>query len=379
MDAQRAGFVEGCATRQRHRQADGERAVRLDRQVRGLWLQQEPRRRLCAARLPDRLAEGASPARILRRVDVLRHGADRQARRSSSTTCAGCGVADACRPASTPARPNSASRQHGEGAGGPLRARRAEGRRRGRDGAAGRGARRRTARFTGLDDFAHRVDPRLLNKRQLETLAAAGAFDAIDPNRAGVFAVAETILAVAARTHEQRDQRAGRPVRRGRSRRRRDHGCRYRRRWSLARADGAGEGGVRLLFLRPSGRSPRASRRDARRAQLSPRWATCRSPTTARRAGATMAALVEDARWRTSARGRRYLMATLSDASGQFIATCFDDAVADGSGGGRARAAAAGWSPSSSIAARARRRRASRSSASSRSRRLPSTRASPCR
>ena len=46
------------------------------------------------------------------------------------------------------------------------------------------------------------------------------------------------------------------------------------------------------------------------------------------RAGATMAVLVEDARWRTSARGKRYLMATLSDQSGQFVATCFDDAVA---------------------------------------------------
>jgi DNA polymerase-3 subunit alpha len=41
-----------------------------------------------------------------------------------------------------------------------------------------------------------------------------------------------------------------------------------------------------------------------------------------------MAGLVEDARWRTSARGRRYLMATLSDASGQFVATIFDDMVA---------------------------------------------------
>ncbi|MEV9561890.1 hypothetical protein AB0204_25580, partial [Klebsiella pneumoniae] len=29
------------------------------------------------------------------------------------------------------------------------------------------------------------------------------------------------------------------------------------------------------------------------------------------RAGATMAVLVEDARWRTSARGKRYMMATL--------------------------------------------------------------------
>ena len=46
------------------------------------------------------------------------------------------------------------------------------------------------------------------------------------------------------------------------------------------------------------------------------------------RAGATMAVLVEEARWRTSARGKRYMMATLSDASGQFVATCFDDAVA---------------------------------------------------
>src|SRR3546814_20931262 len=41
-----------------------------------------------------------------------------------------------------------------------------------------------------------------------------------------------------------------------------------------------------------------------------------------------MAALGEAARWRTSARGWRYLMATLSDATGQVIATCFDDAVA---------------------------------------------------
>jgi DNA polymerase III subunit alpha len=43
------------------------------------------------------------------------------------------------------------------------------------------------------------------------------------------------------------------------------------------------------------------------------------------RLGATMAALVEDARWRTSAKGRRYMIASLSDSSGQFIATAFDD------------------------------------------------------
>src|SRR6185437_15552531 len=43
------------------------------------------------------------------------------------------------------------------------------------------------------------------------------------------------------------------------------------------------------------------------------------------RVAATMAGLVEDTRWRTSARGRRYMMATLSDSSGQYIATAFDD------------------------------------------------------
>jgi DNA polymerase-3 subunit alpha len=39
----------------------------------------------------------------------------------------------------------------------------------------------------------------------------------------------------------------------------------------------------------------------------------------------SMAALVEDARWRTSAKGRRFLTVMLSDPSGQFQATAFDD------------------------------------------------------
>ncbi len=48
--------------------------------------------------------------------------------------------------------------------------------------------------FAGLADFAARVDPRQLNKMQLEGLARAGAFDTIEPNRARVFAGAEAIL-----------------------------------------------------------------------------------------------------------------------------------------------------------------------------------------
>ena len=48
--------------------------------------------------------------------------------------------------------------------------------------------------FADLFDFAARVDPRSVNKRQLENLARAGAFDALDPNRARVFAAAEVML-----------------------------------------------------------------------------------------------------------------------------------------------------------------------------------------
>jgi DNA polymerase-3 subunit alpha len=56
--------------------------------------------------------------------------------------------------------------------------------------------------FRDLADFARRVSPRALNKRVIERLAAAGAFDAFEPNRARVFAGADAVLAEAQRTHE---------------------------------------------------------------------------------------------------------------------------------------------------------------------------------
>ena len=45
--------------------------------------------------------------------------------------------------------------------------------------------RERGGPFASLEDFAARIDPRLLNRRQLESLAGAGAFDSIKPDRAG--------------------------------------------------------------------------------------------------------------------------------------------------------------------------------------------------
>jgi DNA polymerase-3 subunit alpha len=61
---------------------------------------------------------------------------------------------------------------------------------------------RKDGLFTSLADFAARVNPRAINKRVIESLAAAGAFDALDSNRARVFAGAEAILSACQRSHE---------------------------------------------------------------------------------------------------------------------------------------------------------------------------------
>ena len=56
--------------------------------------------------------------------------------------------------------------------------------------------------FTSLADFASRVSPRAVNKRIIETLAAAGAFDTLDPHRARVHGGADSILAACQRANE---------------------------------------------------------------------------------------------------------------------------------------------------------------------------------
>jgi len=47
--------------------------------------------------------------------------------------------------------------------------------------------------YRDLYDLAERLDSTVINKRQIEQLAAAGAFDSLEPNRARVLAAAETL------------------------------------------------------------------------------------------------------------------------------------------------------------------------------------------
>jgi DNA polymerase-3 subunit alpha len=65
----------------------------------------------------------------------------------------------------------------------------------------------RGQRFADLGDFAERISPRDLNKRMLECLAAAGAFDPLETDRARVFAAVEPTLGLAHRREEE--SRAG--------------------------------------------------------------------------------------------------------------------------------------------------------------------------
>jgi DNA polymerase III subunit alpha len=58
--------------------------------------------------------------------------------------------------------------------------------------------------FRDLADFCERIDPKALNKRQLENLVLAGAFDSIHPNRKQVFEAVEQMLRQAAAVTEAR-------------------------------------------------------------------------------------------------------------------------------------------------------------------------------
>ncbi len=59
--------------------------------------------------------------------------------------------------------------------------------------------------FTSIGNFSRRVNPRIVNKRMLENLAKAGAFDEFEPNRHLVLQSVEAMLSVAGRTAVDRE------------------------------------------------------------------------------------------------------------------------------------------------------------------------------
>ena len=176
--------------------------------------------------------------------------------------------------------------------------------------------------FQSIDDFADRVDPRLLNRRQLESLAAAGAFDEIIDDRAAIHEASEMILAVASNAMNQRESGQG----------------------GLFGGDVSTTPSVQLPTSQPWTLTEKMAREkdafgfyfsahpvdhykhltSANGARTYAEIAASSVAPGARRP-ASMAGLIEGVRWRTSQRGKRYAMLNLSDRSGQFVASCFDE------------------------------------------------------
>src|SRR5690606_1639574 len=183
--------------------------------------------------------------------------------------------------------------------------------------------RRARGDFASLDDFAGRIDPKLLNRRQIEALAGAGAFDGIEPDRPRAFAGAEALLACANNSAHERSTGQG----------------------GLFGGDIDLAPVLQLPAAEPWTLGERMTREkeafgfyfsahpvEQYQAIVAARGARtygeiCENVvmTPGTRVPATMAAMVESARPRVSQRGNRFLNLTLSDRSGQFQSSCFDE------------------------------------------------------
>nr|WP_310523693.1 DNA polymerase III subunit alpha [Polymorphobacter sp.] len=183
----------------------------------------------------------------------------------------------------------------------------------------------RGAGYSTLPGFSRTVDPKLLNKRQLESLIAAGCFDGIEPNRAGVYLLAEAILGTAQAAAEARD--SAQTALFGEST---DQGLAMlvpaNASWSLAETMAQEKEAFGFYF---SGHPVEAWRPvlDAQGAKSFADVAALPAPPGGGKQGVVMAGLIEEIRWRTpqTGKGNRYLLITLSDRSGQYVASCFDE------------------------------------------------------
>ncbi len=177
--------------------------------------------------------------------------------------------------------------------------------------------------FSDLDDFAARVDPHLLNRRQIESLASAGAFDGMEANRAAVHEATETILAVASSAADSRESGQGGLFAGGET----DIAhIRLNANASWALADRMAQEKDAFGFYFSA--HPVDSHRHLVRAfdaQTFAELCELKAPTGGGRVSAVMAGLIEKVNKRTSRRGKPFVTAVTSDPSGQFVATAFDE------------------------------------------------------
>ncbi|MCW1384187.1 DNA polymerase III subunit alpha [Novosphingobium sp. KCTC 2891] len=180
--------------------------------------------------------------------------------------------------------------------------------------------------FESLDDLFRRVPAGSMNRRQLEALAAGGALDCLEPNRAMLIANAELLMAVADEAARTRTSGQG----------------------GLFGGDDHAVPATRLAETKPWSRAEQmAAERENFgfyfAAHPVEEYRAVASANGARsygslisgggegggRSGAAMAALVENVQKRKTKRGKDFVMADFSDASGLFSASCFEESLVD--------------------------------------------------
>ncbi|MDE2435717.1 MAG: DNA polymerase III subunit alpha [Sphingomonadales bacterium] len=180
--------------------------------------------------------------------------------------------------------------------------------------------------FESLEDLFRRVPNGSMNRRQLEGLAAAGAFDSLEHNRARVMANADMLLAVA--DEAERTRNSG------------QHG--------LFGGDDHAAPALRLAEVEPWSRAEQMAKEREFfgfyfAAHPVEQWRAIASANGARsyaglmetgvpgggRQPAVIAAMVEGVQRRKTKRGHDFVMAEFSDSSGQFSASCFEESLVE--------------------------------------------------
>jgi DNA polymerase-3 subunit alpha len=186
--------------------------------------------------------------------------------------------------------------------------------------------RQRGGAFESLEDVFRRMPQGAMNRRQLEGLAGAGAFDGLEPNRARVLANADLLLSVADASVRERESG--------------QHG--------LFGGEHHEEPSLRLAEAEPWSRAEQmAAERENFgfyfAAHPVEQFRAVASANGARsyaslmesgvpgggRQSAVMAAMVEGVSKGRTRRGGEFIRADFSDSSGQFSAACFEEGLVD--------------------------------------------------
>ncbi len=180
--------------------------------------------------------------------------------------------------------------------------------------------------FASLEELFRRLPPGSMNRRQLEGLAGAGAFDGLEPNRAKVLANADMLLAVTdAAVRERESGQAG-----------------------LFGGENNAEPALRLSEAEPWTRAETMARERENfgfyfAAHPVEQYRAIASANGARsyavlmetrvagggRSQAIMAALVEGVSKGRTRKGSEFIRADFSDSTGQFSAACFEESLVE--------------------------------------------------